>query len=421
MKRLTRREVLAAPAALAAQQPRPNLVFLFSDDHHYQCLGAAGNPHIHTPNLDRLAARGTLFASGIVSTPQCCPSRGIMSSGLEIYQSGLESNGRKDFRPNLGPTVIEQLSSAGYETTQIGKWHIDRPQAAVGFQKAPLWLRGGSSPYRDPELRRGFVDRGEKIPGHITDLFTDAAIDYVRGATRPYFLWLSYNAPHTPWFAADRYRARYAGKSSLAPPNHPPGGRDFDWVTYYSVITHLDEAIGRLLAALDGNTVVFFVGDNGFMCGTKNWNGKVVPWEESIRVPFIAAGGPFAKGGRSDAPVASVDVPATWLDLAGVRPKSPLAGRSLVKAAGFDAAFASWTDGRPEALAVKQRVEPYRVVRTRTHKYILWESGKQAVYDWRADPGEEKDLSADASLLSPLREKLAARIHSTADQQARAW
>src|SRR5262245_45267630 len=124
---ITRREWLggAASATLAMSAERKsNVVFLFSDDHHFQCLGASGNPHIRTPNLDRLAQNGVYFANGIISTSQCCPSRGVMLSGRETYQTGLRSNGATDFKPDVGPTAVAQLRNAGYDTIHIGKWHI---------------------------------------------------------------------------------------------------------------------------------------------------------------------------------------------------------------------------------------------------------------------------------------------------------
>jgi arylsulfatase A-like enzyme len=434
----TRRNWLSAcagTAGLQAQQRRPNIVFLFSDDHHYQCWGAAGNPHIHAPNMDRLASRGVHFVSGTISTPQCAPSRGILLSGLETYQSGLRSNGATSFRPDLGPTVIEQMRRSGYDTVAVGKWHIRNTPAECGFARAPLWLPGGGSRYVDPVLRRGLDGKSETVPGHITDLLTTAATDYLALARQPFFLWLAYNAPHTPWFASDDYRRRYAGKNNatIAPPVHPKNASDFDWITYYSVITHLDEAMGRVVAALEknglwDNTVVFFLGDNGFLCGTKGLNGKVYPWEESVRVPLAAAGGVVRRGLRVEDPVASIDLPATWLDLAGLKPAYPLAGRSLAPVlttgkGGPQEAFATWDDPRPEALAVRRAVEPYRLVRTRRHKLIVWQSRKQALYDLDADAAEDRNLIEEpryAEVRADLRGRLAARMASTNDP-ARAW
>lgn len=435
---VTRRDLLAAacaPLASGAPAARPNIVFLFSDDHHYQCLGAAGNPHIRTPHLDRLAAEGVLFSNGAISTPQCAPSRGILLSGVETYQSGLRSNGATSFRPDIGPTAIEQMRRSGYDTAVVGKWHIANMPRECGFSQAPLWLRSGGSKYVDPSLRRGLDGTDETVKGHITDLFTDAAINVVRSAKQPYFLWLAYNAPHSPWYAAEKYRAPYAGKAAadLAPPAHPKSAKPFDWITYYSVITHLDEAVGRFVDALKksgqwDNTVILFVGDNGYLSGTKGLSGKVHPWEESVRVPFLAAGGLVKRGLKTDAPVTSIDLTATWMDYAGVKPASPLSGRSLraglATGKGFpEEGFCVWDDGRIEALAVRQRVEPYRLVRTARHKLIVWESGKQSLFDIVADPGEERDLIADAGhakVREDLRRRLAARMAATQDKAA-AW
>ncbi len=432
---LTRRDFLGAAGLAVAAAAKPNIIFLFSDDHHYQCLGAVGNPHIHTPNLDRLAARGVNFTNGIISTSQCAPSRGIALTGLEAYQSGLLSNGQRMFREGIGPTVVEQLRRGGYDTSLVGKWHIQPTPAQCGFTQAPLWFPGGSMRYTDPNLRRGLEGAAEPVPGHITDLLTGAAVRYVDSVRQPFLLWLAYNAPHSPLFAAPAYRERYESKDSsqLAPPAHPAGGKPFDWVTYYSVITHLDEAIGRLVAHLEKsglwkNTVLFFVGDNGFMCGTRSWTGKVVPWEESIRVPFLAAGGPVESRGAVDTPVASIDLPATWLDLAGLNPSYALAGPSLKgilsgRADDRPAAFSVWCDGRPEALSPPRAVEPYRVVRTRRDKLIVWESGRRELYNWRTDPAERWNLAQDAGHRTTAREleDLLRRRMKETDDPAISW
>lgn len=433
---MNRRRFLAGGAAaplLAQRRERPSFIFILSDDHHYQCLGAAGNPHIRTPHLDRLASRGAIFTNAAISTPQCAPSRGVLLSGLETFQSGLRSNGARGFREGIGPLVIEQLRRSGYQTGLVGKWHIAGRPAACGFSHAPLWLPAGSSRYLDPMLCRGLDGSPRREPGHITDLFTAAAVDFVRSARRPYFLWLAYNAPHTPWQAGETYRRLYHGKTpaEIAPPAHPRDAGPFDWPTYYAVITHLDEAIGRLVSELEttgawSNTVLCFLGDNGYLCGARGLNGKVHPWEPSVRVPFLAAGGPVANGLRTAAPAASIDLPATWLDMAGVPPAYRLAGSSLrnlltTGKGGPEEGFAVWDDGRPEALSIHVAVEPYRQVRTGRHKLTVWESGRQALYDHVADPREERDLLSDpahARTLADLRRRLEARMRATGDTAA---
>jgi len=422
-----------AGAVLAQTARRPNIVFIISDDHHWQALGVAGNGKIRTPNLDKLARRGVYFPQGTISVAQCAPSRGVLLSGLEIYQNGLDSNGHTAFRGYAGPTVVEQMRRAGYRTALVGKWHIAPLPGEVGFAEAPLWLRGGGSVYQDPKLRRGLAGKDEPVAGHITDLLTDAAIGaFKAGKGQPQLLWLAYNAPHTPWQADERFHAAYtAADAELAAPAHPKGGKAYDWSTYYAVITHLDEAVGRLVAAIEqagewNNTLIVFLGDNGYLCGTKGLSGKVHPWEESVRVPYFVSGGLVRKPGVSEAAVASVDLPATFLDYAGVKPAYPVAGVSLRGVLeggkfGREAAFSSWVDGRPEALAVRTAVEPYRAARTGRWKYIVWESRREALFDLAADGGEVRDLSKDAARageLQKMRGLMRARMRATADPAA---
>jgi arylsulfatase A-like enzyme len=431
MRTLTRREWLASATVpfLLAPEQKPNILFIISDDHHYQGYGAAGNPCIQTPNLDRLAGRGVQFTNGVISTPQCAPSRGLLLTGLECYQNGILSNGRIAFKEGIGPTAIEQIRRTGYETTLVGKWHIQPKPGTCGFSQAPLWLPAAASTYRDPTLRRSLSGTEEKVPGHMTDLLTDSAIDYLKNVKQPFLLWLAYTAPHMPWSEDPKYTTLYEGRGDqLMAPGHPKGGGKFDWATYYAVITHLDEAVGRLIGAVEkaglwDNTLIVFLGDNGYLCGTKGLQGKVEAWEESIRVPYFASGGVLRARGKVDAPVASIDLPATFLDYAGVKPVSRLSGLSLrpelqTGRSKREAAFSVWNDGRPDALLVPRSVEPYRVVRTQTHKLILWESKRQSLFDLRADPGEETNLAdapAQAKLLNEMRERLEARMRETKD------
>ncbi|MBM3784129.1 MAG: hypothetical protein FJW30_07195 [Acidobacteria bacterium] len=431
--KLSRRQFLASLPAAAAQSRKPNLVLVITDDHHWQCLGVAGNPKIETPNMDRLARRGVYFPDFILSTSQCAPCRGILLSGLEGFQSGLDSNGHTAFTHFRGQTVPAQLRQAGYETHLVGKWHVAPLPEACGFAHSPLWLRGGGSPYINPKLRHGLTATEDReTPGHITTLLTDAAVGVIEKAKSPYLLWLAYNAPHEPWTASESFMAKYAGRNAtLTPPNHPRTESKFDWATYYAVITELDAHIGRVADAIEKagqweNTLLIVMGDNGYLAGTKGLNGKVHAWETSLRAPFLAAGGPVKTQGPNRAAVASIDVPATLLDYAGVRSSHTLSGTSLRGALSGgkfprQAAFSCWNDGRPEGLAIRVAVEPYRAVRTATHKYVLWESKKEALFDLRNDPHEETDLAPNRPPeLRAMRSRLRARMKVTNDP-AIAW
>ncbi len=434
---------LAARNAWPAQQAprRPNILFLFSDDHHYQALGAAGNPHIRTPHLDRLAERGVLFRTGTIATPQCCPSRGTLLSGRYTHQSGLRSNGRRNFREDLGPTTMGELRRAGYHTALIGKWHIQPRPTECGFAEVRTWFPGGASRYTNPALARGAQGKPEPVEGHITDIFADDAIRFLQerateaSRATPFLLWVAFNAPHSPLVATDYTEdelAVYRGKTAeeLAPPAHGRWESKFDWGIYYTTITRLDRNVGRILAALErtgqaANTVVFFVGDNGFLCGAHNRQGKVLAWEGSVRVPFVAAGPGVKTGVISDAPVSSVDLPATWLDLAGVRIPREFAGSSLrpllAEQGKREEAFCEWDDPAPNALATGQPVEPYRQVRTRTHKYVLWESGREELYAFAEDPQERNNLAGRAPAVQRDLEGRLRRWMETTSDRARDW
>jgi arylsulfatase A-like enzyme len=405
---------------------KPNFIFILSDDHHYRCFGAAGNPSIRTPNLDRLAARGVHFENGSISTAQCAPSRGVLLSGVETYQSGLRSNGKTTFDTNFNPSVIEMFRRQGYRTGLVGKWHIKPPPESLGFSEAPAWFPEGSMRYLDPRLRMGLQDASEPRTGHVNELLTNAGIGFIRQKDKPFFLWMSYNAPHTPWHAPPEYLDRH--RDAQPPPGHPPSAKKFDWQTYYAVISHLDFHIGRLLDELDrsgqaDNTYVVFLGDNGYLCGAKGLNGKVHPWEPSLRVPFLFAGPGVQKGAVSEAMATSVDLPATWLELAGINPDRPLAGRSLVKElrtgrGGPSEGFSVWDDGRVGALAIRVAVQPYRTVRKGEHKLILWNDGREALFNVVQDPAEENDFVKSPSstgVLKDLRAALRRRMKQTND------
>lgn len=439
--RINRREAVAllAGTGLAARDiwaaPRkPNILFLFSDDHHYQGLGAAGNPHIRTPNLDRLAERGALFQGATIATPQCCPSRGTLLSGRYGHQTGLRSNGRRSFTAPLGPTTMGELRRAGYHTAHIGKWHVLPSQAECGFAEVRTWLPGGASRYTDPALARGPQGKPEPVSGYITDIFADDAVRFLEEKrSRPFFLWLAFNAPHAPINPKDYTEedlAVYSDKTpeELAPPSHGQWDVKYNWGMYYTAITRLDRAIGRIVTALEKtgqarNTVIFFLGDNGWLGGAHNMQGKVLPWEESVRVPLLACGPGVKKGFRTDAPVSSVDLPATWLELAGVRVPREFAGQSLKPLlAGKDIreeAFCEWDDNAEGALAAAaRRVERYRQARARTHKYVLWESGREELYAYREDPHERNNLAGrETTVQRDLQARLRRWMEATADRQ----
>lgn len=435
---------LSPRAARAASPPRTNLVFITSDDHRWDALGAAGNAAIHTPALDRLAARGIYFRQATAHVAQCLPVRGTLLTGLAVHQHGevshehaVPEDGKPDRIHSL-PTVPRLLREAGYRTVLIGKWHLAANPWQSGFSEVRSWLPAGGADYQDPLLARGNSRRLRKTKGNTQRIFGDEAVRFVRSAAareKPFFLWLAFTAPHVPMEPNSAASRRlYADKTpaELRPPGFT-GGVASDWRPYYAAISDLDREVGRLQAALEESglapsTAVVFLGDNGHMMGQRGigadgGRGKVVPYEASIRVPLIVAG---AQGpaGPSDLPASSLDLPVTLLRLAGIEPPAAWPGRDLLAARrdpenGLEDAFTEWADEKGD------RWPPYRLVRTPSHKLIVWKDPAKPVelYDLAADPAEETNLYGRpevGALQRDLEARLQAWMERTEDP-ARQW
>ena len=437
--------LLIAVLALAAQShaapsTRPNIVLVISDDQRYDCLGAAGNPNIVTPAQDRLAKEGTLYRQATIHVPQCSPSRATLLTGLAPHQHGWYSNqAAESKRTESGsfsklPMLPALLKDAGYQTVFVGKWHLQLEPWDAGFADVRTWLPGGGGPYEDANLAHGNSRKRTTQKGFINQIFGDDAVAFLNSDNakkQPFFLWLALTAPHMPIQPnpADIQKL-YAGKSrtELAPPTFPKEKAELgDWQHYYEACTMADRQLASVLDALDraklaDNTVVIYLGDNGFMMGGRDMSaygkgkrpfmGKVFPFEDSVRVPIIVRA-PGAKAGPSDAPMSSLDLPPTILSYAGLTPPAKWAGRDLHHADEIKESVCEFADNESD----KFGDVAYRLVRTPDAKLIVWESKgrKDELYDLKNDPRETKDLIDDpaaaemkADLLSRLKKWMAA-------------
>src|SRR5262249_11833794 len=221
------------------------------------------------------------------------------------------------------------LKGAGYHTVLVGKWHVPPPPWECGFNEVRTWLPDGGTTYKDPELVRGVSEKHETIPGFTQEIFAGDAVDFLRSAAgrkTPFLLWLGFTAPHFPYEPnPERIQALYAGKSAeaLLPPAFPRDVKANDWRHYDEAVSHLDEQLGRLFAVLRETglaerTVVVLLGDNGYMMGERGVggpgsrsDGKQVPYESSLRVPFLLWGPGLPRALVSDLPVSSTDLPPT--------------------------------------------------------------------------------------------------------------
>ncbi|MCZ2293215.1 MAG: sulfatase-like hydrolase/transferase [Burkholderiales bacterium] len=327
---------------------RPNFIYIVADDLGSADLGCYGGSPEVSPNLDRLAREGLRFTRAYSNSPVCSPARFAMITGRWQYRlrgAAEEPLGRRSTTlglPPEHPTLPSLLQAAGYDTALIGKWHLGHPPQygplKSGYAEffGPL---GGAvdyfshlGPSGTHDLWEG--DREVQEHGYLTDLISGRAAEYVaRQRDKPFFLSVHYTSPHWPWETRDDAAESARIGSDIA---HLDGG---SVQIYQRMIHHMDEGIGRIVAALPSaqreNTLILFLSDNGGERFSNNWpfiGGKMDLLEGGIRVPQIAHWpGRIAAGATSDWPMLSMDWMPTMLSAAGVAadPKYPLDGVDL--------------------------------------------------------------------------------------------
>ncbi len=332
---------------------RPNFVFILADDLGYADLSCYGGRSDCSPALDRLAEEGLRFTQGYANSSVCSPTRFALMTGRWQHRlrggadEPIRSNARGDASlglPPSHPTLPSLLRDAGYATGLVGKWHLGYPPhfgpLKSGYQEFFGALSGGMDyfSHKDTAGNHDLWEGEEEVfrKGYLTDLITDRAVEFVkRKKKEPFFLSVHYNAPHWPWLTrADEAESKRIGKIY-----HFDGG---SVATYLTMIRHMDEGIGRILAVLreckiDGNTVVVFTSDNGGERYSDTWpliGKKMDLLEGGIRVPYIVRWPAKVKAGVVTAQQAvTMDWVATFLDIAKIFPDKnyPLDGRSLLK------------------------------------------------------------------------------------------
>ncbi len=333
-----------ASGLTAAAAKRPNLILVMTDDQGHGDVGFHQNPKIHTPNIDRMAREGVRFERFHVN-PVCSPTRASLMTGRYYYRTGVVDTylGRSMMYSDE-VTLAQLLGGAGYRTGIFGKWHLgdNYPMRAVdkGWDES-LVINGGGlgqpgdppfevhpdGAYFDPWLRHN----GEWVrkPGYITDVITDAALEFMaRDSSQPFFIYLPYNAPHSPLQVPEKYYAKYKDADLTVPQagGHPVKKSDHETTArVYAMVECIDDNLGRLLARLDqlkiaDDTVVIFLTDNGpqqarYNSGMLDLKGNT--HEGGIRVPFyVRWPGHFQAGRTVDRIAAHIDVAPTLLDLA---------------------------------------------------------------------------------------------------------
>lgn len=396
--------VAAMPGAAFADS-KPNILVIVSDDQGYADVGFQGCKDIPTPHLDRLAKEGVHCTSGYVSHPFCSPTRAGLMTGRYQHRFGHVKNpfynpeDHKEGLPQSEKLLPEHLKSAGYRTGWIGKWHLGaapefRPEKR-GFAETFGFIGGGHK-YRDwkvnpkveylvPIERNG---QPVEVTGHLTTALGNEAASFVtRHKGEPWFLYLAFNAPHSPNEPTDERLERFA---SIEDPMRRK---------YAAQVSLMDDAIGETLKALhssgqDENTLVFFFSDNGGPVGkngsqnTPLRDGKGSAYEGGSRVPFVVKWPARLKPGRYDQPVSSLDVMATSLAAAGHEMPTDRKYDSVnlipylngeKKSSPHETLF--WSAGA-------------RGVRSGDWKLVALSPNKQSLYKLKTDIGEQTDLSA---------------------------
>ncbi len=445
-------------AAIGKDDPvRPNVVLIMTDNHGAWTLGCYGSPDIRTPNIDRLAADGTLFTRAFSSNPVCSPTRATFLTGLIPSQHGVHSflgGGNLQIGPNARCTLDELTSlpevlrDSGYACGLVGKWHLgDNLRPQEGFDD--YWItmpHGGTSTFYDANV----IEHGaiRKEPKYLTDLWTEHAVKFIDAQAKsddPFFLFLSYNGPYALSRlllrdGRNRHAEYYADKQLASFPRetpHPWQLNNLDYINnptsirrVATEVSGIDDGVGEVMSALrerglDDNTIVIFVADQGWVGGHGGFFGMgdhtrpLTARDGMMRIPTIwRHPGRIAAGVKSDRLVTNYDFMPTLLGYLDLRDKLPQAPRSpgqdysRVLTADADAA----TDKAPDS--VFYEFENLRCIRTATHKYVhRHPNGPHELYDLMSDPDEFVNLVSDPQH-DATRENLHRRLIAFYDEFA---
>ena len=449
-----------AVSSQGSQATRPNFLFMIADDLTYRAIRTLYDEEVHTPNLDRLAARGCAFThcfqQGSWTPAVCIASRMMLVTGLNTFRA----NQDRDFTPLWGQT----LRNAGYQTYIVGKWHLDPTMLQRCFDEmgpvGPGMYESGPEAYRRPRSGDPWIPWNRSLKGHwlhtklwiharkdeirhSCQIYTDSAVDYLTNKVprlaEPFFMYIGFNSPHDPRQSPKEFVDMFPRDKIDIPPNFLPEfpfdngflrGRDEQLAPfprthaavqlhrseYYAIIAHLDGQIGRILDALErsgkaDNTYVIFTADHGLAVGQHGLMRKQSLFDHSIRMPWLIRGPGVPEGKRVDDLVYQHCTFATTCELAGIPIPSSVEFPSiagLIKGQGtpkYDAVFSRYLDYQ-------------RTVRTKDYKLIVYPKvNKVELFDLNKNPWEllSGDL-AENTAMTAVRNDLIQRLHSFQEQ-----
>ncbi len=424
-----------APERIPGAKQR-NVIFILADDHRYDAMGFMGHPFLETPHMDSIAKNGVHLKNAFVTTSLCSPSRASILTGLYTHKHRVIDNNR--LVPKGTKFFPEWLQKAGYNTAYIGKWHMggatDAPRP--GFDHWVSFRGQGWYLPPNPDYTLNVNGKRVKQKGYITDELTDYAIEFMedqKNSEKPFFMYLSHKAVHANFTPAKRHQGRYADAAFTRPESEAntdanyelkprwlrdqrnswhgvdfPYHSELDVEKYYKnyceALLAVDDSIGRVMAQLKKmgiyeETLVIYMGDNGFMFGEHGLIDKRVAYETSIRVPMIMQCPELFKGNSVvERVVANIDIGPTVMEAAGLKTPSHMDGQSFISLAqGKEVSWRDyflyvyyWEKNFPQSPTVfSLRGDQYKYI---TY-YGLWDTDE--LYDIRNDPGETKNLIAD--------------------------
>lgn len=457
MQRLSRRSLLAG---LLQGNPRPNILFIMSDDHASHAISAYGSRINKTPNIDRLAKEGVRLENCFCTNSICTPSRAAILTGQYSHKNGV--NTLNDKLDPKSRSVAKYLQADGYQTAMIGKWHLgSEPQGFDHWRILP-----GQGAYYDPE----FIEASgrKKYQGYCTDLITDFTLDFLNGRDKekPFFVMCHHKAPHRAWDPGPKYKDFLKDQTIPEPsnlyeePRHkekmsvgqdqtlrdlkvkPPEGLTGDalrkWAyqlyikDYLRCVQSVDDSVGRVLDYLDNNnlrenTLIIYTSDQGFFLGDHGLYDKRLMYEESLRMPFLARYPKEIKAGTVNGDIIlNIDFAHTFMDFAGLGRDQYMDGESF-RTNLQDRTAENWRKSMYYRYWMHDdgdhHVPGHYGVRTKDHKLICFPAGgaQWEFYDLRRDPKEMRNAYADTAYqltIKRMKQELTRLQHKYEDTPA---
>ena len=438
----------------SAHRP-PNFLVIISDEHRKDALGCAGHPLVHTPHLDRLAARGTRFTNAYTSSPMCVPTRAALACGDYVHRTGFWDSATP--YDGSAATWMHRVRDAGHEMVSIGKLHFRSGEDDNGFSEEilPMHVVGGvgwmaALLREDPPAYDAAAElAADSGPGSSSytdyDLaITAAATDWIaarRNAERPWAAFVSLVSPHFPLRAPQEFYNLYADADfDLEPqqlPDHPEIrnlARFFDYerhftaetrhaamAGYFGLTSFLDDCVGEILATLEESgqaedTVILYLSDHGELLGDKGMWTKQVMYEASAGIPMILAGPGVPDGIVRNTAASIVDVAATALDVMLDTLDDSAPGLSLRQLAqdpddADRTVLCEYHDGGSTTGAF--------MVRWGDWKYVCYPGMPPQLFNLAEDPSEDHDLGSDVSQrAAAARAEGASRLAAICDADA---